>query len=656
MPENTKIKILFIEDVPSDFELAEKELKRRSINFTSRLVDNKEDFLRELEEFQPDIIISDYSLPNFNGMQALELAKKLVPQTPFIILTGSISEETKVECLLAGAYNYVIKEHITRLSFAVKDALEHKKDRLAKEASERALKISEERYKRFFEEDISADFISSIDGRIFYCNPAFVEMFGFESKEEVYQTNIVALYPTPKDREEFLAKIREEKRVDSVGVEHRRKDGTTIFVIKRAIALYDENGEIDRFQGYIIDITNLKNTEVELIKSKELAEKSNKLKDAFIANMSHEIRTPLNGILGMVSLIKESFSDYVSDVEEEYFKALASASSRITKTIDMILNFSRLQVGDFPTNFKTNDLGQIITNLFDEYKSKAAFKSIDLTITNKCGKVFFESDAYSVTQAISHLLDNAIKFTEKGFVNITLYCSDENNIMLDIQDTGIGISEKYLKNLYEPYSQEEIGYTRTYDGVGLGLPLINKYLELNDAELKVVSKKGVGTTFTILFKRAVTAQPKDKATEKPQISKAASDSFIGLQDKQYSVLIVEDDEVNRNFIKLVLNRTGNYTPICAVSASEALEALRNNKIDLILMDIALSGPVDGLTLTKEIRGIEKYKLIPIIAVTAHALQIDRENSLKAGCNDFIAKPFSKAGLLEIISKNLTNDK
>ena len=392
--------------------------------------------------------------------------------------------------------------------------------------------------------------------------------------------------------------------------------------------------------------------EVDLIRAKELAEKSNKLKDAFISNISHEIRTPLNGILGMTSLIKESLAQYVSKDEVDYFNAIDSSSKRIVRTTDMILNFSRLQVGEFSVSKKLLKLPAIINNLMTEYKSTADINSLEFTFENKCGDGSILADSYCISHAISNLIDNALKYTQKGFVKVTLYKDVNGTLILDVKDSGIGIEEKYLKHLFEPYTQEEIGYSRPYEGIGLGLSLVKKFLDLNSSSISVVSKKGEGTTFTIHFSHATNSIfEKDIKKEQKPSSVKITRTLHHSEDIKPLILIVEDNEINQNSLRLLLSK--KYNSVIVPSASQALEALKINHIDLILMDISIQGDMNGLELTTLIKKTREYSHIPVIAVTAHAFLADRQNSFDAGCNEYISKPYELKELFEKINKLLS---
>ena len=404
------------------------------------------------------------------------------------------------------------------------------------------------------------------------------------------------------------------------------------------------------------DITESKIIQKELVMAKESAETSNKLKDAFIANISHEIRTPLNGIVGMTELLQESFSGLIGNKEKEYFQAINQASSRIVKTIDMILNYSRIQAGDLPVNVVNIDLQNTIENILHSYKPIAENKSVNLIFECNCRDTEIATDLYCLTEAILSIVDNSVKFTNEGFVKIYLQRDINDILRLDIQDTGIGISKEYLNCIYEPYSQEEIGYSRSYEGIGLGLSLVKKFLTIIDAKLEVVSEKNKGTTFSIIF---ANSKNKGYKSDSVKMFNNSKSDFMHRKEKNDSIikhnnipkiLIIEDDAINQLYTRNILKN--EFLTDIAFNAGAALNKLKEDKFDLILMDISLKGDKNGLDLTKMLKNISEYKNIPIIAVTGFTFEEDKNNCFNAGCNDFLAKPFTAVELLKIIEKNL----
>jgi PAS domain S-box-containing protein len=281
----------------------------------------------------------------------------------------------------------------------------------------------------------------------------------------------------------------------------KKKDGTYTWMQSwNKIYKVDKEGNLEQLLGTALDISDKKSIESELIEAKEAAEKSDNLKSEFLAQMSHEIRTPLNVMMSYTSLLKDDMSDEDNAEQNEIFKSISNAGSRIIRTIDLILNSSELQAGSYSLIPKNVDLfNDIIMNVYNDLKGLIESKNIELSIRRSVNNSFVKCDEYSVYQSVMNLVDNAIKYTEEGFVEIRLKQSKEHKIQIEIEDSGIGISDEYQANLFKAFSQEESGYTRRFEGTGLGLSLVKNYCDLNNISIDFVSKKDRGTTFILTF-------------------------------------------------------------------------------------------------------------------------------------------------------------
>ena len=239
----------------------------------------------------------------------------------------------------------------------------------------------------------------------------------------------------------------------------------------------------------------------ELVRSKDLAERSDNLKSEFLAQMSHEIRTPVNTILNFSSLIKESLEDKLDEELQDSFKIIDNGGRRLIRTIDLILNVSQIQSGNLLITPTKLNLSNLLKDLMAEFASDARKKKILLNIENGNNDFFVNGDSYTVTQIFANLIHNAIKYTLKGSINISLKETKKNNIEVKIADSGIGMQKEFMNKIFDPFSQEETGYTRRFEGTGLGLTLVRKYCELNDATISVESVKDEGSTFIVKFKK-----------------------------------------------------------------------------------------------------------------------------------------------------------
>jgi len=867
-----ELKILMVEDFPADAEFNVREIKKGGINFAYTIVETKDDYIKALHEFNPDIILSDYSLPQFDGMKALALKHALSPLTPFILVTGSLNEETAVAAMKAGADDYIIKENITRLVPAIKSAIEKKANLREKETALKALKESEERYRLILENSIDAVLLTTPDGRTLSANRAACEMFGMSEQEiislgreglvditdpnlpklleerinkgkakgeltfirkdkskftaeisasvfldsngelrtsmiirdisdrklaeraikkselefrsvwenspsgmrisdengilfkvnasfckifgktknelegepisviysseereyiqqqyqqkfkdktvktnfeqelviwngkkiwvhvansfleienekllllgvftditerklaeralleseerfrSIYENATIGIYRTNPEGEiemanpalikmlgfesfEELSKrnlntegfgenyprsdfqsrvntsgiekgiesawhkkdgsiiyVRESARIvydrednpvyydgivediterknaekeirllahsiasinecvsitdihdeiifvndaflstygytkeelvgkninvlrpqavtleigDSIlyqtidsgwkgEVINKRKDGTSFPVFLSTSVIKDNDGNPIALIGVATDITELKRSHEELIEAKEKAEKSDQLKSEFLAQMSHEIRSPLNVVMSMAGLIKEDFPVELNNEFQQYFKGIETAGKRIIRTIDLILNAAEMQVGTYEPLFKQIDLvEEVIKDVQREYVSIANDKGLDLLVECNVKSPCINGDQYSIHQIFTNLVDNAIKYTREGKIRLAIDEVEENSIRVSVEDTGIGISPEFMKSMFQPFTQEEHGYSRRFEGNGLGLAVVKRFCELNKAEINVHSVKGKGSNFSVTFK------------------------------------------------------------------------------------------------------------------------------------------------------------
>jgi PAS domain S-box-containing protein len=372
-----------------------------------------------------------------------------------------------------------------------------------KEHYEKALIESEKRYKGLFENSAFGIYQSTIDGKFVLCNSSFLKMFGLKSMEELNQFNIAnTFYINSNERKEFVQRILEEKFVTGIEKKYKTLNNEIIWV--RESARYIETaGNKVLIEGSVENITDNKVAEASIIEAKEKAENSNKIKSEFLAQMSHEIRTPVNTILNFTSLIRDEVRNYNNKEIEDYFDSIQLGSDRLIRTIDSILNLSQLQLRTYELNKEELNVSEIITGVTVEFKPLAKQKGLDLNFSDTDKPLFIWADKYSVSQIFANLVDNAIKYTEKGEINLLIQQNGNSEVNVVVEDTGLGMSDEFMQKLFEPFTQEESGYTRRFEGNGLGLALVKNYCDINDAKISVDSKKGVGSKFTITFKERI---------------------------------------------------------------------------------------------------------------------------------------------------------
>ena len=254
----------------------------------------------------------------------------------------------------------------------------------------------------------------------------------------------------------------------------------------------------NKLEEKVTERTNeLREVNMQLSLAKEEVEKSDKLKSEFLAQMSHEIGTPLNSLLLSTEMIAQEFEGKMDDEIKVLFDSIQVTGKRIFRTVKLIMNMSQIKSGSYKLTPENINLDNVIGNVVDNYRTSAKNKNISLKYSNRINNTNTVIDRYSVIQIVDNLLDNALKYTERGEVEITLSGNNKGSLLLSVRDTGIGIGEDYQSKIFDIFSQEQYGYERSYDGNGLGLPLVKGFCELNNLELDFESIKGTGTVFRV---------------------------------------------------------------------------------------------------------------------------------------------------------------
>ena len=375
-----------------------------------------------------------------------------------------------------------------------------KQDITERKKSEEALRESELRFRGLFENATIGIYRTSFDGRILMANPTLIKIFGYDSFEDISKVSAELTYADPKTRDVFQSELMKRGNIFGFESQWRKKDGTIIFIRESARSVKDESGNILYYEGTVEDISDKKKTEKALVEAKEHAEQSDNLKSEFLAQMSHEIRTPLNVILSFTGMMKDELQDQVDDELKNAFDVIDDEGKRIMRTVELILNMSELQTGSYSYRAKQIDLFKdVLQKIHKNFQIIADTKKILFGLYNNCSDTTIEADEYSINQIFHHLVDNALKYTPSGKVDLTISRDPRGNLYVDVSDTGIGITDEFLPNLFAPFTREEKGYTRNYEGNGLGLALAKKYCELNGADIKATSVKNKGTTFRVTF-------------------------------------------------------------------------------------------------------------------------------------------------------------
>ncbi|MBD8488972.1 response regulator [Echinicola sp. CAU 1574] len=514
--------------------------------------------------------------------------------------------------------------------------------------SERHLKIQEEKYRNIITNMNLG--ILEVDNHenILYANKRFCEMAGYSLKE-LHGGKATDLLLEKKGHQllEEKRNLRNQGISDNFEISVKNKAGEKKWWFVSGSPNYNDDGELIGSLGIHLDITSQKELEKELIQAKEDAEASTRAKELFLANMSHEIRTPMNAITGMINQLRKTVLD--SD-QTFYLNTINSAADNLLIIINDILDLSKIEAGKLSLEEIGFEPHHVLTRVMQVMGHKAEEKGIKFTNSTFDSQIsnVLIGDPYRLNQILLNLISNAIKFTEKGNVDITFELISEQddiqNIKIGISDTGIGMEEEFVKNLFKKFHQEDSSITRKFGGTGLGMSICKELVELMGGKITVSSVKNQGTSVFVLLPLL-----KGKAENLPTTKPNTVDTSI-LKDKL--ILVTDDNDMNRLVASTILSNYGAKI-LEADNGIKAIDQVEKFPVDLILMDIQMP-MLDGLKATKIIRQKEITE-IPIIALTAFALKGDDVKFLDQGMNDYLAKPFDEYQLLETTCKWLDND-
>ncbi len=480
-------------------------------------------------------------------------------------------------------------------------------------------------------------------GIIEYVNPKFIETTGY-SYEEIIGSNprVLKSGHTTQNEYKHLWETISSGNEWYGEFHNKKKDGTYYWESASISPILNSQGEITHYIAIKEDITERKLIEQQLIKAKEKAEESDRLKLAFLANMSHEIRTPMNGILGFTELLKDQ--NLSIDVQQEYIKIIEKSGKRMLNIINDIINISKVESGQIEITPSETNLNEQCEYLLTFFKPEAAHKNISLFLTKELSSkdTFIKTDREKLYAILTNLIKNAIKFTNEG--TIEFGCVKKGKYLeFFVKDSGMGISDSQQKIVFERFRQANDTTTRSHEGSGLGLAISKAYVEMQGGKIWVESKEGVGSTFYFTLPFYSAYEHKEKIIADTTNTNHLEDNKIN----DLKVLIVEDDAISKLLITIAVKPYSRE--IIKVSTGfEAVEACRNNPdIDLIMMDVNMP-EMGGYEATKKIRRFNKD--LVIIAQTANGMQSDRDKAISAGCTDYISKPVNITTLSTLIQK------
>jgi PAS domain S-box-containing protein len=668
---NKPLQVLIIEDLEDDALLVVEQLHLGGYQPAWERVDTAGGLRTALEKGSWELVLSDYSMPGFTGLEALRMVRERNPDVPFILVSGAIGEELAVTIMKAGANDYVMKGNLVRLVPAIERELQEVEIRRArKQAEEKLLQLQQA-----VETMPLGVTITDLEGKILYVNPTEAGMHGYRV-EDLLGQDVSMFAPPEKRRHRIPIKLRQEQHYwerESVNI---RQDGSIFPVNLLSKFIEDQEGHPIAVVTTCEDITARKQAEADRL-ARAAAEQANQAKSKFLANMSHELRTPLNAILGYTQILQPASN--LTDSQVEALKTIHSSGEHLLSMITEILDLAKIEAGRMELQVSEVHLPHFLKSIGDMIRIRAEQKGIAFVYqSDQDLPVGVRADEKRLREVLINLLGNAIKFTEKGRVifrvgvNPRVHPAEGKHtgiapthiIRFEVEDTGVGIAPEQVKDLFLPFHQ--VGEARyTAEGTGLGLAISHKLVELMGGALQVKSTPGQGSVFwfDVCFPEVPGFVP---------YTKPSTPKIVGYQGKRRTVLVVDDHQENRAVLLEMLLPLGfNVTE--AENGQECLEKWNKLTPEVILLDLKMP-EMDGFEVARRIRNMEcgmrnedtselqtpNSKLrtpnsairTVLIAVSASAFEETRKRSLEAGCDDFLAKPVHLEALLELLQRHL----
>ncbi|MBN8710282.1 MAG: hypothetical protein BGO12_21320 [Verrucomicrobia bacterium 61-8] len=653
------LRLLLIEDNQFDAELTLRALRSADFDLDYCRVETEADLVAALDR-EIDIVLSDYCLPQLNGLRALEIVKESRPDVPFIIISGTIGEETAVDAIKKGATDYLLKDRLARLGSAVHHALEQSRLTLERRRIESKLRWRTTFFEAMVNSSLDGLLVVQTDGKKILQNARFNELMGIprhiidDPDDKVQLAYVTGRMKDPQSfsaRVAFLYSHPAEISRDIVEL----VDGTILD--RHTEPVRNAEGEIYGRVWVFRDVTEDRRHEIEmaatLAREQDMlraAQAGNRAKNEFLAVISHEIRTPMNSILG--------FSDLLAGMPElpsnclDHVKTISSSAECLLRILDDVLDFSRSEAGEMKvekTFFSPCEIMQDVhTFLLPLAEEKQLTFNLDIEAPVP-QQVW--NDAGRLRQVLINLVRNAIKFTSVGSITLGVRSGADQEkpwIEYSIRDTGIGVAPEKQSLIFEPFTQADYSTSRLHGGTGLGLAISRRLVELMAGTLTLESASGKGSIFRVRFPIENAPPTADHPAETFE-DKELDEAFAS--EHPLSILLVEDDLVNLKLMRMILRKLG-YNPFVAHDGVDAVKIYSEQHLDCILMDLQMPRK-DGLQATSEIRCLEKtspgHHRTFISALTANIVDEIRQQCFEAGMDAYLNKPVRRTLLANTLA-------
>ena len=634
------IAILHLEDSDLDAELVHARLAKGGLVFTIDRAASRDEFLAALGAREHDLILADYSLPDFDGLSALEIARRAAPETPFIFVSGMLGEEVAIDTLKRGATDYVLKQRLERLAPAVHRALAESRERAERRKAEAALREGEVRH-RLVLDSIKDYAIVTTDtgGLVTGWTGGAAQVFGYDEAEVVGRP-IDALF-TPEDVEagvpqrEMVRTLRGARADDERW--HVRRDGSRFWGGGVLVPLRDEAGALRGFTKVLRDMTERKRAE-------DALREADRRKDEFLAMLAHELRNPLSAIHNAVQLAMRP--GLPPDRVEWTREVIAHQVRHLARLVDDLLDVSRITRGKIQLRKQPVALDEVARRAAETMRGEFEGRGHELAVEIGPGPLVADADPTRLEQVLVNLLTNAAKYTEAGG-HVALSAGREGGeVVVRVRDDGVGMTPEMLSRVFDLFAQADDSLDRSKGGLGIGLTVAKGLVEMHGGKLSASSDgQGRGSEFTVRLPSADVAAPAGAGGE--------PDAAGAPEPAGARVLVVDDNEPTACSLAEMLRFSGHAVDL-AHDGGEAIDAARRFRPDVILLDIGLP-TLDGYQVARKLRHEDGFGDALIIAITGYGGDQAVSRSVDAGFDHHMVKPVDYDRLCELLAGGRPRD-
>jgi PAS domain S-box-containing protein len=637
------LRVLMLEDDPRDAELVLDLLEGGGYACEEERVDTRDAFVRALEGgTQLDVILADYMLPAFDGLKALELAQRLRPDLPFILISGRIGEDVAIDVLHAGATDYVLKQRPERLVPALKRAL---RERALEDERQLALNqladVASRLEKRTLLEQVVAQMSAGVilaqapTGRILALNQRAEWILDLDRSELKTVADLVRAdvhtQAGTRARLEDLPTYRALTHGETVRdalLEFRHRDGTSVFALVSSTPVRDPAGHALAVVASYADITDRK-------RSEEALREADRRKNEFLGVLSHELRNPLAPIRNAIHIL-----DRVPEGSDQAIRAravIARQTNQLARLVDDLLDVTRVARGKIRLHRTPVEVTELVRLAVEDHRPLFESRDITLGLRVNVGALWIDADATRITQVVGNLLHNAAKFTNsQGHVFVTVARNARSEAEIRIADDGIGIAPEMLARMFQPFTQADESLHRTFGGLGLGLALVKGLVELHDGRVEAHSRgPGTGSEFVLSLPLL------------PQVVVPRAPASLAERAGRLRLLLIEDNLDAADTFKDVLEMSGHEV-LLAHDGREGVEKARSFRPDVVLCDIGLPA-LNGYEVARAIRA--EASISPtLVAMTGYTLPEDQRRTFLAGFDHHLGKPVDLTELERVLAQ------